>query len=151
MRTRNAMRARTSIGTMDSMVFGTEPGETDYSLLWDETIVRWKAGVTPVLLVKEDQIKALAAKGELTIDPTSVVLNCPIVKVRSSSSIPTATTIAQPVAYGYYDGHIDTMLSTDVSDKAQAASGHICGSTKGSRARWSPPQVAMQAECSSGP
>src|SRR2546428_4137152 len=26
------------------MVFGTEPGETDYSPLWDETIVRWKAG-----------------------------------------------------------------------------------------------------------
>src|SRR5712691_8627098 len=62
------------------MVFGTEPGETDYSPLWDETIVRWKAGVTPVLLVKDDQIKALAAKGKLTVDPTPVVLNCPIVK-----------------------------------------------------------------------
>ena len=63
------------------MVFGTEPGETDYSPLWDETIVRWKAGVTPVLLVKDDQIKALADQGKLTIDPTPVVLNCPIVKM----------------------------------------------------------------------
>ena len=41
----------------------------------------WKAGSTPVLLVKDDQIKELASKGELTITATPVVLNCPIVKV----------------------------------------------------------------------
>ena len=62
------------------MVFGSEPGESDYSPLWQEVNVRWNAGVTPVLLVKDDQIKELASKGELTIDPTQVVLNCPIVK-----------------------------------------------------------------------
>lgn len=64
-----------------SMVFGTEPGEDDYSPLWNEISVQWKAGVTPVLLTKDDQINELAGKGELTVGPTPVVLNCPIVKM----------------------------------------------------------------------
>src|SRR5438045_3204436 len=41
-------------------VFGSEPGESDYNPLWDELWVTWKAGVQPVLLVKDDQITALA-------------------------------------------------------------------------------------------
>ena len=60
-------------------VFGSEPGEATYTPLWHEVTVTWKAGVTPVLLVKDDQIKSLAAKGELTMTHTHVVLNCPIV------------------------------------------------------------------------
>jgi len=63
------------------VVFGTEPGETDYSPLWDEVSVKWKPGVAPVLLVKDDQIKALVASGKLTMTPTPVILNCPIVSV----------------------------------------------------------------------
>ena len=62
------------------VVFGSEPGESDYSPVWDEVTVKWKPGVTPVLLVKDDQIKALAAQGKLTFTPTQVVLDCPIVK-----------------------------------------------------------------------
>jgi len=62
-------------------VFGSQPGEDDYSPLWQQVTVRWKSGVTPVLLVKDDQIKALAAQGKLILTPTPIVLNCPIVKV----------------------------------------------------------------------
>ena len=47
-------------------VLGSEPGETSYNPLWEEIMVTWKPGVTPVLLVKDDQIDALAKKGELT-------------------------------------------------------------------------------------
>ena len=107
------------------MVFGSEPGEDDYSPLWREITVKWKAGVTPVLLKQDDQINALQGKGELTETPTSIVLNCPIVKVTTATTVPTATTVSQPAIYGYYDGHVDTMLSTDVSSKTQAASSHI--------------------------
>jgi hypothetical protein len=106
-------------------VFGTEPGETDYSPLWQEVDVRWKKGVKPVLLVKDDQIKELVGKGKLTMTPTPIVLNCPIVRVSSSATVPSASTITLPVTYGYYDGHVDTMISTDVSDKAQASAKHI--------------------------
>jgi len=107
------------------MVFGSEPGEDDYSPLWHEVTVKWKAGVTPVLLTKDDQVKELVGKGELTADPTGIVLNCPIVKVTSASTVPTATSVDQPVTYGYYDGHVDTMLSTDTTSKTEAAASHI--------------------------
>jgi hypothetical protein len=108
-----------------SQVFGTEPGEADYSPLWQEVTVRWKTGVKPVLLTKDDQVKEMASKGKLTITPTPIVLNCPIVKVSSSHSVPAAKTITLPVTYGYYDGHVDAMLSTDVTNKAQATATHI--------------------------
>jgi len=62
-------------------VFGSQPGEDDYSPLWQEITVTWKPGVTPVLLTKDDQVKNLASKGMLTLAPTPIVLNCPIVKV----------------------------------------------------------------------
>src|SRR5437867_1033903 len=74
-------------GTMAShqpVVFGSEPGESDYSPIWQEVTVRWNAGVTPQLLVKDDQIKELAASGKITMTPTPVVLNCPIVKTNVS-------------------------------------------------------------------
>ena len=62
-------------------VFGSEPGETSYNPLWEELMVTWKAGVKPVLLVKDDQIDALAKKGELTVKDAHVVLDAPITSV----------------------------------------------------------------------
>jgi hypothetical protein len=62
-------------------VFGSEPGEKNYSPLWSETILTWKAGATPVLLTSDTQINAVEKKGTLTEQDAHVVLNCPIVKV----------------------------------------------------------------------
>jgi hypothetical protein len=62
-------------------VFGSEPGEPDYNPLWEEVDVTWKPGVTPVLLGQDDQIKALAKAGKLTVTDQHVVLNAPILKV----------------------------------------------------------------------
>jgi hypothetical protein len=62
-------------------VFGSEPGETDYSPLWQEITVRWKPGQKPVLLMQDDQIKSLAKKGELTMTTTPIVLNGPVLTV----------------------------------------------------------------------
>jgi hypothetical protein len=73
------VRGRAAAGQLS--VFGSEPGETDYNPLWEEFFVSWKAGVKPVLLVKDDQIKELAKKGKLTMRDAHVVLNAPIVKV----------------------------------------------------------------------
>ena len=66
-------------------VFGSEPGEGSYTPLWHEVMVTWKPGVTPVLLVKDDQIKSLAAKGKLTMTHTHIILNCPIVHPTKAS------------------------------------------------------------------
>src|SRR5438270_669974 len=95
-------------------VFGSQPGEDDYSPLWQEITVKWKAGVTPVLLTKDDQVKEMASKGKLTITPTPIVLNCPIVNVSSSSALPAAKPTPRPVPHGYLDGHIGKMFQTDV-------------------------------------
>jgi hypothetical protein len=62
-------------------VFGSEPGEKDYSPLWTEVIVTWKSGRRPVLLVRDDQVKSLAKKGQLTATTTRVINNAPIIKV----------------------------------------------------------------------
>jgi hypothetical protein len=62
-------------------VFGSEPGESDYNPLWDEIGVTWNAGVTPVLLVKDDQIDGLAKKGMLKETDLGAVLNAPIIHV----------------------------------------------------------------------
>lgn len=62
-------------------VFASEPGESSYNPLWEEIWVTWKSGVKPVLLGRDDQINALAAKGKLTIKDAHIVLNAPILKV----------------------------------------------------------------------
>ena len=62
-------------------VFGSEPGEADYSPLWDETILTWKQGSTPVLIKSDNQVNKLEKTSGLTERPGHVVLNCPIVKV----------------------------------------------------------------------
>ena len=62
-------------------VFGSEPGEKDYSPIWDEQIVRFKPGVTPTLLTSDTQVEAAKKAGKITISDVSIKLNCPIVKV----------------------------------------------------------------------
>jgi hypothetical protein len=62
-------------------VFGSEPGEPDYSPLWDETILTWKAGSKPVLIKSDNQVNKLEKTSGLTERPGHVVLNCPIVRI----------------------------------------------------------------------
>ena len=62
-------------------VFGSEPGEKNYSPLWSETILTWKPGARPVVLTSDTQINAVEKKGTLTERDAHVVLNCPIIKV----------------------------------------------------------------------
>lgn len=62
-------------------IFGSEPGKSDYNPLWEEIWITWKPGVKPVLLGQDDQIKALAKAGKLTMTDAHIVLNAPILKV----------------------------------------------------------------------
>ena len=62
-------------------VFGAEPGEPDYSPLWAETLLTWKAGATPVVIKSDTQVNALEKKGVLSERDGHVVLNCPIIKI----------------------------------------------------------------------
>ncbi len=67
--------------TSQLAVFGSEPGEKDYSPLWSETILTWKAGATPVLITSDNQVNKIEKTGKLTERDAHVVLNCPIIKV----------------------------------------------------------------------
>ena len=60
-------------------VLGSEPGESDYSPLWQTVIVRWQAGVTPQLLTSDNQILGLAKKGELTATKTTMIVNATVI------------------------------------------------------------------------
>jgi hypothetical protein len=62
-------------------IFGSQPGEANYSPLWSETILHWKAGATPVLITSDTQINKIEKTGKLTESDAHVVLNCPIIKV----------------------------------------------------------------------
>ena len=62
-------------------VFASEPGEKDYSPVWKETILTWKASAKPVLIKSDTQVNQLEKKGGLSERSTSVRLNCPIIKV----------------------------------------------------------------------
>jgi hypothetical protein len=62
-------------------IFGSEPGEREYSPLWSETILTWKAGAAPTLITSDTQIDQIEKTGKLTERDAHVVLNCPIVKV----------------------------------------------------------------------
>jgi hypothetical protein len=73
------VRGRAARGQLS--VFGSEPGEADYNPLWEEFFVTWKPGVKPMLLVKDDQITALAKSKKLTLKDAHVVLNAPITKI----------------------------------------------------------------------
>jgi hypothetical protein len=73
------VKGRTANGQLS--VFGSEPGESNYNPLWEEIFVTWKPNAKPVPLVKDDQIKALAKAGKLTMTDAHIVLNAPITKV----------------------------------------------------------------------
>jgi len=62
-------------------IFGSEPGEPDYSPLWSETILTWKPGATPVVIKSDTQMDKIEKTGKLTERDAHVVLNCPIIKV----------------------------------------------------------------------
>ncbi len=60
-------------------VFGTKPGESDYTPLWQEVRVTWKNPAAASALGSDTQINDLAKAGKLTLTMTGVVLNCPII------------------------------------------------------------------------
>jgi hypothetical protein len=66
-------------------VFGSEPGEDDYTPLWQEVQVTWKHPAQAVALGSDNQIMDLAKAGKVTVKMTGIVLNCPIIKVMSGN------------------------------------------------------------------
>ncbi|MCI0557004.1 MAG: hypothetical protein MN733_00795 [Nitrososphaera sp.] len=66
-------------------VADSEPGDAQYSPLWRIILVEWKAGVIATELKSEQEITAALEDGDLTIEPTAMVVNCAFVQWEGGS------------------------------------------------------------------
>src|SRR5215472_10547374 len=120
------------------VVLGSEPGESDYSPLWQTVIVRWKPGVTPQVLTSDNMILDLAKKGQLTATKTAMVVNSTVTAVKGSpassaaapvsmlgaGSLPAQTRQTLPAFPAFYDAHKDVVVVSDAYPKAAAGTFH---------------------------
>ncbi len=82
-------------------VADSEPGQAGYSPLWRIILVQWKEGVTATELKSEQEIIAALNEGKLTIEPTSMVVNCPFVQWEGGSlMVREDKTLTDKSAYG---------------------------------------------------
>ena len=56
------------------------PGESKYSPLWKINLVEWKDVSSATVLGSEEEIMDAFNSGKITITPTTIVVNCPIVQ-----------------------------------------------------------------------
>lgn len=61
-------------------VADSQPPDSDYSPLWSVHAVTWNDDSTPRELKSEEDIMAAKNNGELTIEETGVIVNCPFVQ-----------------------------------------------------------------------
>jgi hypothetical protein len=66
-------------------VFNSIPGDPAYTPLWRVNLAEWKTttgtnATTPTILGADDIIADAVKKGQITVTPTKVVVNCPIVQ-----------------------------------------------------------------------
>jgi hypothetical protein len=67
-------------GTPDQRnVIDVVPGDDGYTPLWQVRMVTWKDGVTRDTLRSAEEVASALAAGEVTIEETDVVVNCPVV------------------------------------------------------------------------
>jgi hypothetical protein len=59
-------------------IVDTVPGRAGYSPLWQVQKVTWADGVTARVLRSAAEVRSARAGGELTIERTSMVVNCPV-------------------------------------------------------------------------
>lgn len=67
---------------------GSASRDTAYSPLWQMVKVTWVAGKAPQTLKSEEAVLAAVDSGAVTLEPTRVVLNCPIVHRGLKGALP---------------------------------------------------------------
>lgn len=61
-------------------VADSQPGDAKYSPIWRIITVEWKQGVSATELKSEQEILSAAQEGKVTIETTSMLVNCPFVQ-----------------------------------------------------------------------
>ncbi len=67
---------------------GSASADASYSPLWQMVKVTWQPGRRPRELRAEEAVLDAAEKGELVLEPTPVVINCPIVQRAGQGALP---------------------------------------------------------------
>jgi hypothetical protein len=82
-------------------------GDPDYSPLWLHTFVTWNQGAEPRELTSEDEILQAEADGEVTLERSDLVVNCPVLP-RGETGFPIVT--------GFVDGQLVDYTLQEISD-----------------------------------
>jgi hypothetical protein len=109
---------------------GPNNTNTDYSPFWRVNLVTWNSGSSPRTLKSEAEVLAAQAAGQVTIQATNIVINCPVVFTQSGGALPGAKgidphaggTITLPLIKGFASGDRVFAIITDASDQSTAAS-----------------------------
>jgi hypothetical protein len=67
---------------------GPESSDPAYSPLWLAYMVRWNDHSRPRALTSEQAIQAAADANEVSVEQTSIVINCPIIWTASGGALP---------------------------------------------------------------
>jgi hypothetical protein len=59
-------------------IIDTVPGRADYSPLWRVNRVTWASGAAPRVLRSAAEVRQAVAAGEVTVERTRTVVNCPV-------------------------------------------------------------------------
>lgn len=65
---------------------GPQNIDPNYTPLWQVSNVTWNKGVTPHVLTSEADILTAASNGELTVNKTDVIVNCPVLGSKLSTT-----------------------------------------------------------------
>lgn len=66
---------------------GAARPDPNYSPLWRLVLVRWKPGQPPRELRSEEAVLAAQASGEVELDVTGIVVNCPVTRGADGSGL----------------------------------------------------------------
>ena len=88
-------------------VIDSVPGEPGYSPLWLHTFVKWNDASKARELKSEEEIQAAAKAGDVTLEASKLVINCPV--------LPAGRTTF-PVVTGWVDGKSVDYTLQEISD-----------------------------------
>jgi hypothetical protein len=69
---------------------GPNNADPEYTPLWRVSTVTWKDGTSPHTLTSEEEVHAAEAAGQVTIEQTDIVVNCPVIYTPDGGALPTA-------------------------------------------------------------
>ena len=79
--------AQISVFASGPHAVGAAVPDPNYSPLWRLMLVRWRPGAVPHELRSEEAVLAAEERGEVAVDVTAIVVNCPITRGASGSAL----------------------------------------------------------------